>query len=577
MSTRRRPTALVLALTTTAAATGCVLGVAAPVALASAPPPAPVHTGLTDEDARNGAVSAIVLGTDGRPTFVEVAAPTVQQAVQRAARLPGSDGVALDSPVTALAVRDPLRSTQWSLDTLKVDSLPAAAADRAPQLVAVVDSGVRATHEDFAAGQVRCDLGVDLTPEGLGPCKDPKGHGTHVAGIVGAVTGNGKGVASIAPGTPILPVRVLDSTGSGGSTAVAQGIVHAADRGATVINLSLGGPGGSSALDAAVQYATERGAVVVVAAGNNRQEGNAVNYPAASPGALSVASTDRGGSSSSFSYSGPSVDLAAPGGGIASLWSTDDRTYTTSSGTSMAAPAVSAVAALYRAANRSATPAQVQAALVATAQDIETRGRDDNTGAGLVNPSALLSSAPVAPAPSAEPPASSAPVQQPVQPAPPASPTPVAPAPAPPGQPAPAQPAPSTPPRSPQPVAPAPVVSPPPAVGVPAPRARVVSPRVAPGRAIPLALTDYRPGSAVTVLETFATTQRVPVRVDGRTVTRTRTVSRTVVLGSFRVAAGGTVTAKVVPVQRVKSGTLDVRGFDRAGRPVQRTAAIRVG
>jgi subtilisin family serine protease len=574
-STRRRAAAVALALTTTAA-TGGVLGAAAPAALAQPVPVPPVPAGVTDEDARNGAVSAVVLDADGRPTFVEVAAPTVEQAVQRAARLPGSDGVAIDSPVHALAVRDPLRSTQWSLDTLKVDSLPAA-GDRAPQLVAVVDSGVRATHEDFAAGQVRCDLGVDLTPEGLGPCKDPKGHGTHVAGIVGAVTGNGKGVASIAPGTPILPVRVLDSTGSGGSTAVAQGIVHAADRGATVINLSLGGPGGSSALDAAVQYATERGAVVVVAAGNNRQEGNAVNYPAASPGALSVASTDRGGSSSSFSYSGPSVDLAAPGGGIASLWSTDDRTYTTSSGTSMAAPAVSAVAALYRAANRSATPAQVQAALVATAQDIETRGRDDNTGAGLVNPSALLSSAPVAPAPSAEPPASSAPVQQPVQPAPPASPTPVAPAPAPPGQPAPAQPAPSTPPRSPQPVAPAPVVSPPPAVGVPAPRARVVSPRVAPGRAIPLALTDYRPGSAVTVLETFATTQRVPVRVDGRTVTRTRTVSRTVVLGSFRVAAGGTVTAKVVPVQRVKSGTLVVRGFDRAGRPVQRTAAIRVG
>jgi subtilisin family serine protease len=387
---------------------------------------------------------------------------------------------------------------------------------------------------------VRCDLGADFTGEGFGACTDRVGHGTHVAGIVGAVAGNGKGVASLAPGTSILPVRVLDSSGSGGSIAVAKGIVHAVDKGAGVINLSLGGPGGSSALDAAVRYATDRGALVVVSAGNNRQLGNEVNYPAASPGALSVASTDQSGGSSSFSYRGPSVDLAAPGGRIASLWADSDRGYRLASGTSMAAPAVSAVASLYRAAHPGETPAQVTAALLGTATDLETPGRDDATGAGLVNPTALLG----------------------------ASPAPTTP---------PAAPAPGAPAQQPPPVTshPAPVVTAP--VKVPAPHVRVVAPRVARKQAIALQLADYRPGSSVTVLEVFPVVQRVSAEVDGRTVTRAQTTNRTVVLGSFRVGADGSVSAKVLPVQGVRAGTLVVRGVDRAGKAVQRTAAIRVG
>ncbi len=546
---RRTAVAAVLAVGATST---CLLGAVTPAALAQ-PVAVPLSTtGITERSA----VAAIVLGEDGRPSFVEVTAPTVEQAVQRAARVPGSDGVAVDAPMTTLATNDPYRSYQWSLDALKADSLPAS-TDRASHLVAVVDTGVRATHEDFAPGQVRCDLGADFTSEGLGACADRVGHGTHVAGIVGAVAGNGKGLSSLAPGTSILPVRVLDSSGSGGSIAVAKGIVHAADRGAKVINLSLGGPGGSSALDAAVKYATDRGALVVVSAGNNRQQGNEVNYPAASPGALSVVSTDEGGGSSSFSYSGPSVDLAAPGRRIASLWADSDRGYRLASGTSMAAPAVSAVASLYRAAHPSETPGQVTAALLATASDLETPGRDDNTGAGLVNPSALLGGQTAPTTPPAGP-GTGTPVQQPppvvTQPAPVVTPPPavVRPAPRPP-------------------VTRAPVTK------APAPRARVVTPRVARKQAIPFQLADYRPASVVTVLEAFSVPQRVRVTVNGRTVTRTRTTSRTVVLGTFRVAANGTVNAKVVPVQRVKAGTLVIRGFDRAGKVVQRTAPIRVG
>ena len=481
-------------------------------------------------------------------------APTVEQAVQRAERVPGADGVAVDTPMTALATNDPYRHYQWHLDALGVDGLPAPSAS---SLVAVVDTGVRATHEDFAPGQVRCDLGADFTSENLGPCVDRVGHGTHVAGIVGAVAGNAKGVASLAPGTSILPVRVLDSSGSGGSFAVARGIVHAADRGAQVINLSLGGPGASDALDAAVRYATDRGSLVVVSAGNNRQSGNAVNYPAASPGAVSVASTEQGGGSSSFSYRGPSVDLSAPGGGIVSLWSDSDRGYRGASGTSMAAPAVSAVASLYRAAHPTATPAQVTSVLLSTASDLGAPGRDDEYGAGLVAPSALFATQPpTSGGGTTAPPATT---QPPAAPAPPVV----------------TEPAPVV-----TPPAPAPVVTPPapkPVVKAPAPRARVVTPRVAPKQAIPLQLADFRPASSVTVLEVFPVTRRVQVVVNGRTVSRLQTTNRTVVLGTFRVAANGSVAAKVLPVQGVKAGTLVVRGFDRAGKVVQTTAPIRVG
>ena len=525
---RRRSTLVALALATTAAGTGVLSLAAAPAAGSPLPAVAQVQPAITDEDAREGAVSAILIDATGRPTFVEVVAPTVGQAVQRAAAFPGSDGVAIDTPMTALAVDDPYRSQQWSLDRLGVDRLPVA-TDRAQQLVAVVDTGVRASHEDFARGQVRCDLGADFTGEALGACSDPKGHGTHVAGIVGALADNGTGVASVAPGTAILPVRVLDSTGSGGSTAVARGIVHAADRGAKVINLSLGGPGRSSALDAAVQYATDRGALVVASAGNNRATGNEVNYPAASPGALAVASTERNDVSSPFSYSGPAVDIAAPGGGILSTWGNGG--YATVSGTSMAAPAVSAVASLYRAAHPAATPAEVQAALVSTAVDLETPGRDDHTGAGLVDPYALLVGGPTSP--------------------------------------------PTT--------SPAPVVAEPPVVA-PAPKVRVVTPRTRPGQAVPILLSDFRPASTVTVVESWTATEQVQVRravtEGGRTFYRTswetRRTTKSAVLATVPIAADGTARAQVLPVQGVRAGMLVLRGVDRAGKVVQSVRAIRV-
>ena len=214
------------------------------------------------------------------------------------------------SSVYALGA-EPFGVDQWGLSAVHADG--AWTVTRGGGVtVAVVDSGVDATHPDLA-GRVLPQIDfVDDPWTG-----DPTGHGTHVAGIIAASL-DGAGVAGLANEVNILPIRVMDATGSGDFLTIASGIVEAVDQGAKVINLSLGSAYSSDIIAAAVGYAVDSGVTVIAAGGNSYAEGNPVEYPAALPGVIAVSSVNRDGQSSVFANSGSYIDIAAPGEDILS-------------------------------------------------------------------------------------------------------------------------------------------------------------------------------------------------------------------------------------------------------------------
>ncbi|CAM5468813.1 S8 family peptidase [Streptomyces narbonensis] len=247
---------------------------------------------------------------------------------------------------------DPLRNQQWGLDALKMpDAWSTAKGD--DTVIAVVDTGADLDHPDLKGRLVD---GYDFVDEDDEP-KDLNGHGTHVSGIAAAHTDDGIGVSGGAPGARIMPVRVLGADGSGTDANIAKGIVWAADHGADVINLSLGESGlmarllKGGILNRAIGHATGKGAVVVAAAGN---DSTALQPYKTDTPVLVVNAADRTGGPASFTNFGAQNAVTAPGVDILSTL----PTYTTKetlknlsgygklSGTSMASPYVSAVAAL---------------------------------------------------------------------------------------------------------------------------------------------------------------------------------------------------------------------------------------
>jgi subtilisin family serine protease len=237
--------------------------------------------------------------------------------------------------------------------------------------VAVVDTGVDGDHPDLPAyDAARSRDFVRTDQSDASPLVDVvESHGTHVAGVVGAVHGGDGGVEGVSDAT-LLGVRVLGS-GGGSADAVAAGIRHAARQGADVINASLGSSRRSKVIEAAVDEARSRGALVVAASGNDGNAG--VAYPAAYDGVLGVGATDRDDERAPFSQHGADLDLVAPG---VSVLSTIPRTWFTTgyarySGTSMAAPVVSGVAALAAGALPEVSPAELAAWLTDTATPLD--------------------------------------------------------------------------------------------------------------------------------------------------------------------------------------------------------------
>lgn len=254
-------------------------------------------------------------------------------------------------------------------------------------IVAIVDTGVDLDHPDLKAKLLD---GYNAIAPGTPPKDDAK-HGTHVAGIAAGIGNNGIGISGMAPKCKILPVKVLGN-GTGSIATIADGLIWAADHGADVVNMSLGSYTAEQTLGEAVKYALSKNVVCIATMGNDNV--NRKRYPAAFPGMIAVGSTDENDKKSTFSNFGDWITVSAPGTGILSTLPTymSPNGYGKLSGTSMAAPLVTGLAALIRSQSKNLSPANTAKLLKSSADDLGDAGFDNNFGAGRVNAYKALSS-----------------------------------------------------------------------------------------------------------------------------------------------------------------------------------------
>ncbi|MBW2643363.1 MAG: S8 family serine peptidase [Deltaproteobacteria bacterium] len=323
---------------------------------------------------------------------------------------------------------DPYYEYQWHMGQINMEDAWDITSGNHSVIVAVIDTGVAYENYEepgvpigksgkFTAGTVfeqAPDLantnfvpGFDFVNEDSHP-NDDEGHGTHVTGTIAQSTNNHEGVAGVAFNTSIMPIKVLDSSGSGTYADIADGIYFAgnAELKANIINMSLGGSSGSTTLEDALRYAYNEGVTIICSSGNNGST-TTVSYPAAYDAyCIAVGATRYDEAVAYYSNGGASLDLTAPGGdtnvdqngdghvdGVLQQTFDGNPTnwgYWLYQGTSMAAPHVSGVAALLIANSVASTPGEVREALQSTAYDIGGDGWDPAYGWGIVDAYAAL-------------------------------------------------------------------------------------------------------------------------------------------------------------------------------------------
>lgn len=333
-----------------------------------------------------------LVADNGSISFSAVTVPAGRRRAVEAA-LASSDRVRSVEPERTrqafLIPDDPRWSEQEA--AMSAAGFPAAwdvTAGSSSVVVAVVDTGVSAL-SDLAPNLVDGYDAIDGTST-----SDPHGHGTAVASVLAARGDNGMGLAGGTWVSKIMPVRVLDASGSGQDFDIAKGITWAADRGADVINMSLGATSASAVLNTALEHASAKGAILVAASGNNPPggadpEARAI-YPAAHPYVIGVGAIDNDADLAHFSITGDFVDIVAPGIAVPVLGPRGPR----SSGTSFAAPLAAAAAALVLAQHPSWDAGRVTQRMLDTAADIGPIGRDHFTGVGRLDAGAALGQPP---------------------------------------------------------------------------------------------------------------------------------------------------------------------------------------
>lgn len=327
---------------------------------------------------------------------------------------------------TQMQPNDPNYGLQWNMRSAKIEQAWDLTTGNKDLVVAVIDSGVDPNHPDLVNHLLpledvwNSEKGQDVYRNPFSNQminfggKDGNGHGTHVTGVIAASLNNQVGVAGVAGGgIKILPIKATDYAGNTDAAVLTAAFQRAIDKGADVINISIGGPASKStrALVDVIQRALALNISIVSATGNesNRRQNNIspISVPAAYPNVIAVGAHTEFDRVASYSNGGPETDILAPGGGGRSaltqegqqIWSTwpsyqtyeflmkrvTSTMYAATSGTSMACPHVTGVVALMLSREPGLTPAQIRSRLIATADDIEAPGFDEASGYGKLN------------------------------------------------------------------------------------------------------------------------------------------------------------------------------------------------
>jgi subtilisin family serine protease len=376
------------------------------------------HTGLTNvrplfEDAGRGRVSRAGVDDPERERLALAASVVTQedddiagltiaemdpkadiQAIAHAAAANAIDYIE-PVPVRWLAAVDPMQNVQWGLRA--ISWFDAERPDASNVSVGILDTGIDAGHPDLA--------NVDITYEHPGTrAEDIVGHGTHVAGIVGAETNNGVGIAGVARCAihmwKIFPDEQVDGEYYVDADVIADALRAGAESGLSALNMSIGGTRSSSIEQVLIRRLIARGVVVVAAMGNEFQDGNPIEYPAAYDGVLAVGALAENRERSDFSNTGRHIGICAPGSNILSTLPRrrssfrSERLYASWSGTSMATPHVTAAAALVAAKEPALSPSDIVERLCSTAATLSAmrgRTRTNEYGAGLLDLERALS------------------------------------------------------------------------------------------------------------------------------------------------------------------------------------------
>ena len=296
----------------------------------------------------------------------------------------GADGA---QALAAGMTNDPYSAKQWGMKMIGMEAAWQSGLTGRGVRVAIIDSGVSTQTNDIDADRLLA--GKNLVEEGQ-PTEDTRGHGTFIAGIIGATKDNGVGIAGIAPGVTIVPIKTTDD-GTTHFDLIAQAIYDAVDEfGCDVINLSFGAKIQSKDIHDAIKYATQNGAIVIASTGN---DGNTtLYYPGAYSEVIGVGSVKKSMERSSFSHRNNSIFVVAPGDEVTSL-DLSAGAVKSSSGTSFSAPVVAGVAALLKEAHPEMNTADFKQILMRSCKDLGEAGYDVEYGYGLLQAPAAIRAA----------------------------------------------------------------------------------------------------------------------------------------------------------------------------------------